>query len=314
MVTDERIALDVEEQVTGAGLGQQREPAPSFRREQLVRRQAGPTGVDLQPRLLPKTRARGRALDRLRQRLDRGATERLDGRDPGGGEPVGVVAAHRRDPAQVRVVAPPLGLDQLVTPAVPMAVLAVTGGDHVGHRDRQIEHRQQARASQRGVGGGICIGEPLLPPVTGDHGEPLGRSALQLLELPAVRGQLDDCRHLEPAGQLRVSDVVRPGAEPAASVIAPDQEVCVAAPRRIEEGRLVDHLNACLHGRGSRLAGGDQATGSVGARDREHRATRCPKRRQVAHLVQSAAPGRDDRLAGRSNRPRQPPERDHPVH
>ena len=89
--------------------------------------------------------------------------------------------------------------------------------------------------------------------------ERLRLHALDRRQLLDVRADLEDRRGLDVAGELGVRDLVVPRAERAVGlagdVVAPQEEVRVAAPGAVEERRLVDDVGAGAH-RGDRLLGG----------------------------------------------------------
>ena len=101
---------------------------------------------------------------------------------------------------------------------------------------------------RRAVVGGV-VGElvDVRGAVARHDGDRLGWDALGLLEQVRVDAHLDDGRGLDPPGQLRVGDVVAVLAEHGRPIVAPEQEVRVAAPAAVEERRLEDHVGARPH-------------------------------------------------------------------
>ena len=115
----------------------------------------------------------------------------------------------------------------------------------------------------------------MLGPVAGDHVEPLRGDALEALEQVRVDAHLQDRAALDRAGELRVADVVAPIAERRARAVRTlEQEVGMAAPATVEEGRLEDDVGAIAH-RVERAApvrhGAGRASGGRPSRSRPRR-------------------------------------------
>ncbi len=82
--------------------------------------------------------------------------------------------------------------------------------------------------------------------------------ALGLLEQVRINAHLDDGCGLDPLGQLCVGDVVAVLAEHGRPIVAPEQEVRVAAPAAVEERSLEDHVGARPHRLDGLVVGGAQ--------------------------------------------------------
>ena len=91
-----------------------------------------------------------------------------------------------------------------------------------------------------------------------------GRDALGLVEQVRVDAHLDDRRRLDPLGELRVGDVVAAFAEDRRPIVAPEQEVRVAAPAAVEERGLEDHVGARPHRLDGLVVGRTQLRGCGG--------------------------------------------------
>src|SRR5207248_10552734 len=66
-------------------------------------------------------------------------------------------------------------------------------------------------------------------------------------DLLSVDAALEDCRRLRLPGELCVGDLIAIGAE-LARAVDPQQEVGMTPPPTIEEGPLVDDVDALAHG------------------------------------------------------------------
>ena len=75
----------------------------------------------------------------------------------------------------------------------------------------------------------------------------LGLAALEARDLLGVEAELEQEVGLDAARELRVGDLVAPGAEVGRAVVYAQEEVGVAAPAVVEEGALVDDLGAGAH-------------------------------------------------------------------
>ena len=131
----------------------------------------------------------------------------------------------------------------------------------------------------------------MLLAVAGDDVQPLRLDPLEALEQGGVDAHLEDGAGLDRASELRVGDVVAPPTEGGARAIAAlEQEVRVAAPPAVEEGRLEDDVGAVAHRfeghglRGAQLVGRAQ----VFLRDLDDTKPARTKRRKVRRLVQVA--------------------------
>ena len=162
----------------------------------------------------------------------------------------------------------------------------------LGGRGIGIDPRLEARLRSPVVGGVVGQHLDVRGAVAGHDRDGLGRDPLDLLEEVAVDAHLDDRGGLDPLGELRVGDVVRIVAEHRRPVVAPDQEVRVAAPAPVEEGRLEDDVRAGPHRRDGLVLGLAQLSGRLGGTTRhlDHRPSRCPELVDVAALVIEAAP------------------------
>ena len=82
-----------------------------------------------------------------------------------------------------------------------------------------------------------------------DDVDALGLAALEASDLLAVEAELEEEVGLGAPGELRVGDLVAPGAEVGRAVVYAEEEVGVSGPAVVEEGALVDDLGAGAHGR-----------------------------------------------------------------
>ena len=96
------------------------------------------------------------------------------------------------------------------------------------------------------VSGGVRIPKTPFLSITGNNREPLGRLALQALQVPAVIGHLQQGGDLHLAGELGVGHVVGVRAQQAGTV-HPEQEVGATPVPVVQERRLVDHVGAGVH-------------------------------------------------------------------
>jgi hypothetical protein len=81
-----------------------------------------------------------------------------------------------------------------------------------------------------------------------------------------IGGHLEQRRHLEPAGQLGVGDVIRPVAEITGPMGA-QQEICLTSPLPVIERPLVDHVHPGTHRGESLLLSLDPAHDVVASGD-----------------------------------------------
>ena len=124
---------------------------------------------------------------------------------------------------------------------------------------------------------------------------------VQVLRLPALDGRqlldvgadLEDRRRLDVAGELGVRDLVVPRPERAVRlariVVSAEQEVRVAAPRPVEERRLVHDVRAAAHRR-DRLLGRRPQLGAGVARRRLAQRVERRDRRPVLVDLDDAPP------------------------
>ncbi len=169
-------------------------------------------------------------------------------------------------------------------------------------------HRLRAGVTHRGhllqqlppdppcVGGALVERVVPLLAVTGDDRQPLRSDPLQRRKPLRVRRHLQQGGHLESTRELGVGDVVRPGPAPRA-VVALHQEVGVATPLPIEEGALVDDVDAGLHQPDGLGLGCLQGRAAVPVqRDLDDLDATVHQRLLVRRLVLEAAPEEDLQL------------------
>ena len=167
---------------------------------------------------------------------------------------------------EAQVVIRPSASDTLRSPSTDIAMFDrlrvgvrrwIDGGDLVGHRS------EEAVACRSVVGHVVVDAESLDgagAPAEGDM-HPLRSDALDGLEQVDVGADLEHGAGFYVAGQLRVGDlvVVRAETRRLRHIVHAQQEVGMAAPGSIEEGRLIDHVRAGGHcpggfcGRGTEL-------------------------------------------------------------
>ncbi len=158
-----------------------------------------------------------------------------------------VDAAHPGHDRQVVVVAPALDAGR-VPGADPAMVdrIRVGRGQDAGLTDGDpgVEPRPDVAEVGGEVGGPVRVALA----VAGDDDELLGLDPLELLEQGRVDAHLEDRAALDRTGELGVGDVVAPDTEDGARAIRSlEQEVGVAAPATVEEGRLEDDVGAVAH-------------------------------------------------------------------
>ncbi len=207
----------------------------------------------------PHEGAGARSLERRVQR-QRQLTECLQGVDATFLEGASLPRRDAGDEAQV-IVGPP-ALHAFGRPAADIAMLdwlRVRRGRGVRRR-RLVGHRRQESALGAAVVGHVVVDPQSLdgPGAAAESDvEPFRPDALDPLQLVDVRADLEDGARLDVAGELRVGHlvVVRPPDRRPCLVVDTQQEVGVAAPRPVEERRLVDDVGARGH-RVDRLGGG----------------------------------------------------------
>ena len=144
----ERVALEVEEEVAGRGLGEEREAGVGLLREQLVDVLPGLARVQLQLGLLAQLRP-ALGVDPGRHRLGGRAPERGERRDPGGSELLDLRAVDAGDAGEVVDLVPPR-----VAEGLEVADAAVV--DRVGLGRRRVgDELLEPRADAPVVGGEI---------------------------------------------------------------------------------------------------------------------------------------------------------------
>ncbi len=277
VITEERVALDVEEHVTGRRLGKQREPAALLRFEQLPSRLTRVALDELQPGLRGQSFTCGQP-DRRRQLVRLAPAELTHRRDPGLAQAGGVRPGHERDEREI-VFAAPLDLAPRLPPALGALLdrlrMRVVAG---------VGEVEQLRADQRCVGGAVGEGVPVLGAVAGDDGEVLGRDALQRRQPLGVGGHLKQRRHLHAPREFGVGYVVGPC--PAPGPFAAQQEVGVPAPAPVEERGLVDDVGAGRHCfLGGRLGLAQRCGVTLGVRDLDDLTALVAQALQVALFV-----------------------------
>ncbi len=240
VVPDERVALDVEEEVAGRRLGQQGQATPRLGIEDLVRKRSLGPGPHLEARLAQQALPHGPA-QRSRQAFRAGGGDVGHGVQACVAQGRGVRRAHACDQGEV-VLLRPLGSALRLPTALPAVAHRLGGG-----RLLMVEEVEQFGSEAARVGGAVLERIVALGTVTGDHDQGAWGRALQCGEPFGVDGHLQHGRNLEPAGEFGVGDVIAP-APPAGQIVAAEQEVGVAAPAAVEEGGLVDHLGAAGHG------------------------------------------------------------------
>ena len=137
------------------------------------------------------------------------------------------------------------------TALVPPALEAVTYLLGIGLR-RRGERGEQVTANLPRIGG--AIGQPVWPAgtVAGDDRQELRRTSLQDGKAVGIHGHLQQRGDLDLSRQLRVRHVVGPVAQRTGPVRPLLQEIGVTAPDAVEEGGLVDNVDAGPH-RGQRV-------------------------------------------------------------
>ena len=116
----------------------------------------------------------------------------------------------------------------------------------------------------------------------------------------AYDAHLEERGRLDPPGELGVGDLVAPVAE-VARPLDPEEEVRVAAPPAVEEGRLEDHVATGAH-RGERLLLRRPELGRrlrVASLDLVNGSALGAERGEVRGLVLEAAPLDEVQLSGR---------------
>ena len=219
------IALEVEPDVARARLGQEGEAALGLEREDLVLELAGPAPVELERGLVAELRERlGAELGDLGLGRRR---ERLEVRDPGGGEPVDLSAADPGDEREVQVALP-----LLLAEREELAERTVVDRVRVG-RPPVLDRVEKPPLEPPVVGEevvrpkGLALGEPV------DDVHLVRPAPLNPSELLGVEAELEDVRSLGPASELGVDDLVRP-------VGLKLEKVREPAPVPVDERRLVD--------------------------------------------------------------------------
>ena len=135
----------------------------------------------------------------------------------------------------------------------PPAELAVRHRVRVGVERRGGDLGEEALLDPAVVGIELREPEAVLLARAEDDVDALGLAALEASDLLAVEAELEEEVGLGAAGELRVGDLVAPGAEVGRAVVYAEEKVRVAGPAVVEEGALVDDLGAIAHGREGRL-------------------------------------------------------------
>jgi len=123
--------------------------------------------------------------------------------------------------------------------------------------------------------------------VAGDDVDPVRGDPLEARQPRRVEADLDEGAALDRASQLRVDDLVAPRAEGRAGSIYPDEEVGVAEPTTVEEGRLVDRPDAGPHRRHDLRFGGTEGSRrtAFGPRELDDRPALGPQPLEEASFV-----------------------------
>ena len=249
-----RVGLDIEEEVPRRRLRKGAE-APSrvgrIGRDQLEDGRSGVAFLELESRLFAHSRQLG-AGDALDHAVGFEHGELLKRRDPRSDQPFGVEPPDPSHDREVIVSATAIDAHRVpgADPAVVHRVRIGTGGAvRQSRRDPGVE----AGADVSEIGREVVRTVRMLDAVAGDDVEPLGRDPLEPLEQVRVDAHLEDRATLDRAGQLGIRDVIAPVAEHRARAVrALEQEVRVAPPATVEEGRLEDDVGAGTH----RIEGG----------------------------------------------------------
>src|SRR5205823_2611882 len=203
---EERVALDVVEEVAGIGRWEEAEAALLLRRKQLVAMRARAARGELELRLVaePLECLRNHLTD---ERSSRPLSERLERRDPGQVQALDLVVANPGDAREVVVLVP-----------APLAELEEVADSAVADRVRvgvgAVRDRLREAAAGPAEKGAELVGPVRLHVARAeDDVHPLGQPPLDPLELVRIEGQLEDVRRLRTrARELRVPGLVREGA------------------------------------------------------------------------------------------------------
>ena len=243
------IGLDVEEEVPLRWFGQGAETSAGvgwIGWDQLEDVLAGHPLLKLQAGLFadPGQLGAGDSLDRPGRLQDGKAGK---GRHAGRGQPLRVQATHPGHDGQVVIRSSAIDAHRVPTadPTVVDRVRVRAGGPaRESGRDAGIEPSADPSEIGRKVVGAVRV----LDPVAGDDIEPLRGDPLKAFKQARVDAHLEDRAGLYRASQLGVRDVVAPIAQHRARAIRTlEQEVGMAAPATIEEGRLEDDVGTATH-------------------------------------------------------------------
>ena len=236
----ERVALEVEEEVAGRGVGQEREARLRLRLQEPVIVHAGLARVQLELGLLAVLRPAVR-VDPGRHGLGGRAPELRERRDPGGGELLDLRPVDPGDAREVVDLVPARVADGLE-----VADRAVVDRVRLGRR-RVGDEALEPRADAPVVGGELDRAEGLLLARAEQDVNVLRLAPLDERELLVVEEELEDVGGLRGARELGVERLV-------GAVRLLHQEVGDAAPAVAREDGLVDHV---------RLAGADRVGGGA---------------------------------------------------
>ena len=245
-----RVGFDVEEGVERAGLGQRREALPRLvlqRRDELVEQASGPAAGELQSSLFAEACQRAR-IHLGDAPIGRELGEEGQCREMIVAQALLVEPAHPGHERQVVVLAAAVHAHR-----VPDADRAVVDGLGVGRRRVPVPENSCLEAPLRRPEERRVVGQPvrMRGAVSSHDVDVLWLRALQALQPLGVYAHLDDRRRFHPPRELGVGDLVAPRSETTGGLDT-DQEVCVTPPATVEERRLVDDVDAVLHG-GQRL-------------------------------------------------------------
>ena len=197
----ERVALEVEEEVAGRGVRQEREAGFRLRLDQLVDVLAAFARVELELRLLAVL-GPAVGVDAGGHGLGWRAPELRERRDPGGFEPLDLRPVDAGNAGEVVD-----GIPVRVAERLEVADAAVVDGVRLGRR-RVGDEALEPRADAPVVGGELLRPEALLLPVSEQHVDLVGLAPLDPRELLVVEEELEDVGGLRGARELGVECLV----------------------------------------------------------------------------------------------------------
>ncbi len=240
----ERVALEVEEEVAGRGVGQEREAGFRLRLEEPEGVGAGLARDELELGLLAVL-GPAVGVDAGGHGLGGRAPELRERRDPGRFEPLDLRPV---DPGDAREVVD--GVPVRVADRLEVADAAVVDGVGLGRR-RVGDEALEPRADAPVVGGELAGPEGRLLAVAEEDVDVLGLAPLDARELLVVEEELEDVGGLRGARELGVERLV-------GAVRLLHQEVGDAAPAVVGEDALVDDVGLA----GANRVGGGEGGGS----------------------------------------------------